>query len=325
MNIDRRAWLGTAALTGAAVLTGRLPVVAQADTGKSSSARVGAAATGKAMPLALSVKNAEGFRDQTVIKSTKTFEEFIAIAKKTGYDAIHLRASVAGLQTPLDRLYDMRAKLRAAGLRVSSVSPDFPVPINNDHAPDCLHNITPYLTFAEIFETDMVRVGMKKEADIPWAQRAADEARERNLKLVHHAESFTLFENFELALKTLKAINRPNFGLQHDEAQWLANTPNYREEDIVPHIKAVGPWIWEVFIKNNPGGPGSMVRPEITLDAPGGVNFPKVFEGLYAIGYKGYIQVHEGRDSYGNNVETAARKCYEFLKPFCDRAAKAGA
>src|SRR5262249_22312335 len=124
MNIDRRAWLGTAAMAGAAVLTGRLPGVAQAATGKTSAAPVGAATTGKAMPLALSVKNAEGFRDDSVIKSTKTFEEFIAIAKSTGYDAVHLRASIAGLQTPLDRLYDMRAKLRAAGLRVSSVSPD---------------------------------------------------------------------------------------------------------------------------------------------------------------------------------------------------------
>src|SRR5258708_5814338 len=125
MNIDRRSWLGTAALAGAAALTGRLPVAAQASPGDTSSRPAGAAATGKAMPLALSVKNAEGFRDDHVIKSTKVLEEFIAIAKNAGYDAVHLRASVAGLQTPFDRLYDMRAKLKAAGLRVSSVSPDF--------------------------------------------------------------------------------------------------------------------------------------------------------------------------------------------------------
>jgi len=287
---------------------------------------LGAAHSGaRRMPLALSVKNAEGFRDDKVIQCTKTFEEFVQIAKKTGYDGIHLRASLAGLQTPLDRLYQMRTQLKAAGLRVSSVCPDFPVPINNDHAPDCLHNITPYLTFAEIFETDLIRVGMKKEADIVWAQRAADEARERKLKLVHHAESFTLFENFEISRKTLKAINRANFGLQHDEAQWLANTPNYREADIVPHIKELQPYIWEVFIKNNPGGPGSMVRPEIPLNAPGGVNFEKVFEGLHAIGYQGFVQVHEGRDSYGNDVELAAAKCYEYLKPFTEGASRAGA
>jgi sugar phosphate isomerase/epimerase len=285
--------------------------------------RRGAVATGKVMPLVLSAKNSEGFRDQVVIKNTKTFPEFIKMAKDAGYDGIHLRASLGGLQTPLGELYAMSAQLKAAGLSVSSVSPDFPVPINNDHAPDCLHNITPYLAFAAIFDCDMIRVGMKKEADIPWAQRAADEARERNMRLVHHAESFTLFENFALALRTLKAINRPNFGLQHDEAQWLANTPDYREDRIIPNIKAMAPWLWEVFIKNNPGGKGSMVRPEIKLDAPGGVNFEKVFEGLYAIGYKGWIQVHEGMDSYGGNAQLAAVESYKYLKRFTDRAAKA--
>ncbi len=245
------------------------------------------------------------------------------MAKDAGYDGIHLRASLGGLQTPLGELYGMSAQLKAAGLVVSSVSPDFPVPINNDQAPDCLHNITPYLTFADIFDCDMIRVGMKKEADIPWAQRAADEARERNMRLVHHAESFTLFENFELALKTLEAINRPNFGLQHDEAQWLANTPNYREDLIVPHIKAMAPYLWEVFIKNNPGGNGSMVRPEIKLDAAGGREYStRCSKACTAIGYQGWIQVHEGMDSYGGNAQVAAVESYKYLKRYTDKAAK---
>lgn len=317
--INRRHFVATTALA-AASLSGSAWSKDAASLKKP--APRGAAATGKHMPLSLSVKNTEGYRDDKEIRNDLSFEQFVKLAKDVGYDGIHLRASIAGLQTPLGRLYEMSAAVKSAGLRVSSVTPDFPVPINNDHAPDCLHNITPYLTFAEIFETDMIRVGMKKQEDIPWAQRAADEARERGIKLVHHAESFTLFENFEISLQTLKAINRPNFGLQHDEAQWLANTPHYREDRIVENIKAVGPWIWEVFIKNNPGGEGSMVRPEIRLDAPGGVNFAKVFEGLNAIGYAGWIHVHEGKESYNGNPELAARECYKYLKKFTEKGVR---
>jgi hypothetical protein len=52
----------------------------------------------------------------------------------------------------------------------------------------------------------MIRVGMKSEADIPWDQRAADEAAERKLRLTHHDEANTMFEPFPISLKTLKAM-----------------------------------------------------------------------------------------------------------------------
>ena len=61
---------------------------------------------------------------------------------------------------------------------------------------------------AEIFACDQVRIGMKKEDDIVWAQRAADEAKERKIRLVHHAESNTLFATFDITVQTLKKVNR---------------------------------------------------------------------------------------------------------------------
>ena len=73
--------------------------------------------------------------------------------------------------------------------------PDFDVPINNARAPNCLRNMKPYFNFAEIFDCDMIRVGLKSEADI-LAQRAADEAAERKLRLTHHNEGNTMFETF---------------------------------------------------------------------------------------------------------------------------------
>ena len=159
---------------------------------------------GKPMPLALSAITTEGVRTATTIANLKTFPQFLELATSLGFDGIHLRVSLAGLQTPLGELYAQAAAVKKAGLLVSSVVPDADVPINNVHAPDCLRNIAPYLNFAEIFGSDMIRVGMKSEADIPWAQRAADEAAERKLRLTHHDEANTMFETFPIALKTLK-------------------------------------------------------------------------------------------------------------------------
>jgi sugar phosphate isomerase/epimerase len=307
-------------LLGAAAAAGAMASAAQAAPAKKTAEKP--ASNLKPMPLVLSAIATEGGRTPTSIENLLTFDEFLALAKTIGYDGVHMRASLAGIQTPLNQLYEMSARLKAANMVVSSVSPDFPTPLNNDPAADCLRNITPYLTVAEIFGTDLIRVGMKKDEDIPWAQKAADEAKERKLKLVHHAEARTMFENFTLSMSTLKAINRENFGLQYDEAQWMCNTPNYNPKDTVSNIKAIGPWIWEVFIKNQPNGPGPMARPEIPIDAKNGVNFDNVFEGLDQIGYTGCVQVHQKTEAYNGDPKASPIACYKFLRPYTSRTKK---
>jgi len=314
--LNRRDFLGLG--TAAVAASYASPSIAAPAKSSSAGPKINKAfespVPGKPMPISLSAITTEGDRTRTSIANLKTFPEFVQLAKGLGFDGIHLRASLAGLQTPLGELYEQSAMLQKAGLRVSSVVPDFDVPINNARAADCLRNIAPYLNFAEIFKCDMIRVGLKSEADIPWAQRAADEAADRKLCLTHHDEANTMFENFTLSMKTLKAINRPNFGMIYDEAQWLANTPDYQESRIVPQIQQIGPWIWEVFCKNNNGGPGPKGgRPETKLTASGGVNYEKVFEGLYSIKYKGWLTTHNKRDAYDNSVDLAAQQAFEFL------------
>ena len=52
---------------------------------------------------------------------------------------------------------------------------------------------------------------MKKDEDIPWAQKASDEARERGIRLAHQAHCASLFETVEGALRVLKAVRRSNW------------------------------------------------------------------------------------------------------------------
>ena len=82
--------------------------------------------------------------------------------------------------------------LDSAGIGVSMVTGDFDIPPNNDNAPQALRHITPYLDLAASLGSDLIRIAMKKEDDIAWAQRASDEARERHIRLAHQSHQSTV-------------------------------------------------------------------------------------------------------------------------------------
>src|SRR5215813_8002197 len=105
-----------------------------------------ALAAPQGMKLSLSVRVAEAFDNKE--KATLTIDEIIAMAKKYGYEAICMRASQCGVQSPPELIQTMKRKIDAAGLPVSMVTGDFAVPNNNDQGPDCLRKITPYLDLA---------------------------------------------------------------------------------------------------------------------------------------------------------------------------------
>src|SRR5262245_6411743 len=89
------------------------------------------------------------------------FEELVSIARETGYQAVCMRASAAGVGTPRERLSAMRKIVEDAGLCVSMVTADFDVPRNNDHGPDGLRDIGPSLDVAESLGCTLIRVCMK--------------------------------------------------------------------------------------------------------------------------------------------------------------------
>ena len=66
---------------------------------------------------------------------------------------------------------------------------------------------------AEALGSGLLRICMKKDEDIPWAQRASDEAAERGVRLAHQCHAASLFETIEGSLGVLRRVDRPNFGL----------------------------------------------------------------------------------------------------------------
>ncbi len=270
------------------------------------------------MKLSLSVRVAESFSDKT--KTTMTLDELIRVARETGYQALCMRASQGGVHTPKDRLREMARAIRSAGLPVSMVTGDFAVPANNDDGPQCLRNIAPYLDLAETFGADLIRICMKKEEDIAWAQKASDAARERKIRLAHQSHCASLFETVPGALEALRRVNRPNFGIIYEPANWLISGQDYGPET----IRKLRPWLMNVYVQNHrlrPEGKAfveTWTRGRVPLDhiglwEKGGVNFERVFEGLHAVGYSGYVTVHQAFAGIMTPAD-AARRSYDYLK-----------
>lgn len=276
-------------------------------------------AAGRGMKLSLSVRIAEapGSKEKTVMD----LDSLIRVARQNGYQALCMRASQAGTHTPPDAVREMQRKIRAAGLAVSMVTGDFPIVYNNTEGPQCLRNIAPYLDLAETFGADLIRVCMKKDEDIPWAQRAADQARERRVRLAHQSHIESLFETVEGSLRVLRAVGRPNFGLIYEPANLLACGQPYGREA----LEKFAPHLFNVYVQNHRVHAGgrtvqkTWVRGEVRLDPiplweKGGVNFEEVFAGLAAVGYRGWVTVHQAYAEIMPPEEAAARSA-RYLKP----------
>ena len=76
------------------------------------------------MKLSLSVRVAEapGSKEETI----RSFDEIAVLADQLGYHAVCMRASQAGIQTPLQQITAIRQKTRQLNLAVSMVTGRFP-------------------------------------------------------------------------------------------------------------------------------------------------------------------------------------------------------
>ena len=123
------------------------------------------------MKLSLSVRVAEKFLSKR--QANMSLADLADLAAANRYHALCMRASQLGTQTPLDIVRQKAGTLDAQALKVSMVTGDFPIPENtDDEGPLALRNITPYLDLAEALGADLLRIAMKTEEDIEWAQRA---------------------------------------------------------------------------------------------------------------------------------------------------------
>ena len=272
------------------------------------------------MQLSLSVRVAESFRNKRNL--TIALPELAAIAQNAGYKALCMRASGVGTHSPTERIREVQRLIKKHDLVVSMATGDFAIPENGPNGPDSLRHITPHLDLADALACDLLRVCIKTDADIANAQRAADEAAERGIRLAHQSHTQSLFETVAGSLHALQRINRPNFGLIYEPANLALCGEDYGPET----LKRFAPHLFNVYLQNHVPDPSgdmpmttwvrgavhSTLRP---LDEPGGIDFQRVFDGLHAIEYTGYVTLHH---AFGGDLppDRAAIRAANFLKCF---------
>ena len=270
------------------------------------------------MKLSLSARVAESFSNKRDVDIQ--LPELARIARNAGYQAICMRAAMVGVEDPEEKAVEVRKELDRLGLEVSMVTGDFAVPENREAGPGCLRNITPHLDLAKTLRSDLIRICMKEEADIGFAQKASDEGRERGIRLAHQSHTRSLFETVQGSLEVLAKVGRSNFGIIYEPANLALCLEDYGPAA----LKAFEPYLVNVYLQNHVPDPngdreietwvgGKTMSTTRPLEEPRGVDFQSVFEGLKAIRYDGYVTLHQ---AFGGNLppKDAAVRSAEFLR-----------
>ena len=155
---------------------------------------------------------------------------------------------------------------------------------------------------------------MKSALDIPYAQRAADEAAERGMRLAHQCHTRSLFEQVDLALEVVRRVGRRNFGITYEPA----NLETCREEYGAATIHRLAPHLFNVYLQNQRAaaeGPetadtwarGPFRFHHVPMWDPSGLDFAAVFAALDELSYDGYVTIHQAFAGLSGAGEAAAR------------------
>lgn len=271
------------------------------------------------MKLALSVRVAEPPKRKDV--TTLSFDRLAAEAKAAGYAGLSMRASVVSVATPPEGVRAVRRVLDETGLAASMVCGDLPLAANDAAATYAIRNITAYLDLAEALGSRLVRVMMHGEDDIPFARRAADEAAERGLALVHINHWGTLFETVEESLAALEAIGRENFRVAFEPGNLLACRAPHGPDALA----RLAPHLANVYFQNVRPDPDSSIvfhsrrhgpahLRYVPVDDPSGIDIRPLIDTLHAVGYEGWFTVHQPLVD-GEAAEAAMRRAATFFLP----------
>lgn len=245
--------------------------------------------------------------------------DIVTLAHDLGYAGLCIRpsylrhASERG-ETPAS----LQKRLHGVGLQVSMVTPSLDVVTNSDRAAGSLADIAWQLDIAEALGTNLVRIGMRSITDVPQAQRAADEAAERGIRLAHQIHLRTPFDSVDGALDALDAIARPNFGVIYEPANLALSGAPFSARDLERLLQ----FIFNVYLQNvrrlaTPSGErwtdgGAVDVEHVGIGDAGDVQIGAVLDELRRLGYEGWITVHSPGANKGDGDREAAA-AFEFL------------
>ncbi len=227
--------------------------------------------------------------------------EFGELAGQSGYDAVELRGTQINAATTPEEVRQMASALDKCGIGVSR----FPAGAVKDAK--SLKALGKFADMAKVLGCPYLAVGFE---EVHWIQKAADYLKQRGLAIAVQVHTGGPFETPKIATKTLKEIDRDNFGLMYDPANLF--------EKGIDYVRAVEQLADYLFIVSVQDAARAETEAEADweyegryykrhlLGEPGGIDFPGVFKALDRAGFDGYVTVIEPISNLMNNLELPA-------------------
>ncbi|MAE67857.1 MAG: hypothetical protein CMJ18_26685 [Phycisphaeraceae bacterium] len=214
------------------------------------------------------------------------FAEFVDLACRKGFEAVELRRTQIGVDTPLADVATMRRIVDEAGLFVSCMEArGMP-----GEDPDRTAFFKALIERAAVMGSRLIKFPGMTGADFTWHRWAADLAASHEIALATNNHVGTIFETAEGSLDALRRFGHDNYGVLYDCLHL-----RFGGSDHVKAIDALAPWIRNVLIHggrpNDSGDDPPFI--ETTIDDPRSQNWQAVFSALRRVGYDGLITVIE--------------------------------
>jgi sugar phosphate isomerase/epimerase len=269
------------------------------------------------MKLALSVRIAE--LESRKDRAFMPVEQLPPLAREVGFQGLSMRASVVSVDSPPERVAEVRRLLDRLGLAVSMVTGDVALAANRGDVGRILREPGPYVALARALGCDLLRAMVRSDDEVEQLRRACDVVAEHGVRLAHQTHWNTLFETVDGALAVVRRVDRPNFGVTFEPANLLLCGDEYGRravERLAPHlfnayfqnmrIVPGGPVVWK------PLGREPVSAEYVPLGDRSGIDVAELIAALRDIGYDGWFTVHQPLQP-GQPVDQAVREAHAAL------------
>jgi len=263
------------------------------------------------MKLSLSVRIAE--LENRKDHAFMPIEELAPLAKEVGFQGLSMRASVVSVDSPPERIAEVRRLLDQTGLAVSMATGDVPLAANRGDVARILREPGPYVALAQALGCDLLRVMVRSDEEVELLRHACDVVAEHGIRFAHQTHWYTLFESVDGALDVVKRVNRPNFGVTFEPANLMLCGDAYGRRQ----IERLAPYLFNAYFQNMrivEGGPvvwrptnGDPVAAEyVPVGDHSAIDVREMIAALKDVGYDGWFSIHQPLQP-GQSVEDAIR------------------
>jgi sugar phosphate isomerase/epimerase len=263
------------------------------------------------MKLSLSVRIAE--LENRKDHAFMPVEQLAPLAREVGFQGLSMRASVVSVDSPPERIAEVRQVLDRSGLAVSMVTGDVALAANRGDVARILREPGPYVALAKALGCDLLRVMVRSDEEIDLLRQACDLVADQGIRFSHQTHWYTLFETVDGTLDVVRRVDRPNFGVTFEPANLMLCGSEYGRRA----IERLAPYLFNAYFQNMrivPGGPvvwrPTNAEPVEAEYAPVGdhtaIDVREMVATLRDVGYDGWFSIHQPLQP-GQSVEAAIR------------------